>query len=1315
LSTTPGAIWDYADGTTPQITWSATQPGVAWLWRSAAGPQLKLDASNTLGLFVPGATTSAITLNPAGTSTFTQGLTVGGVLTASGGLSSPGGIVNGGATGLTLNAGGTNQNITLTPSGTGWTTTGSTLRITNTTASSTTTTGALTVAGGIGVSGQISASQIVANNFRINQLDSSLTNLGLGASNVANFGAINAADSTFTYLAPVFKISHGATGPYLNTPQVVTVAGNFAYVGSSTSTSFQIFDITNPLAPLNRGSLIGNGAPAANLSFPRGIAISGSYAYVTSSTNNALQVINITNPAAPVATAALLDGTGGAALLAPYGIAISGSYAYIASSGSNALQIVNIANPAAPVAAGKLVDATVLSGARAVAVSGNYAYVVSNTGNRFAVVNISNPAAPTLVTSLAHNAAGPLLSGATAIELSGNYAYVTSANSNALQVIDITNPVLPVARGYLVNGTAGALLTTPTALRVVGTTAYITATGGNRGVQVVDVSNPLAPTPKGQLIDGSGNVGLSGQSGIAISGNFAYVASSSGNALQILRLAPGGGFQVKGSTVLTTNAANDVLLGSGQPAAKVAIGTATATARLTVAGTDTAATSSAANFTDSTGKSLLLVRNDGNVGIGTATPTAKLDVAGDARITGIITGNGSGLTNLNAAALTTGKFPLSSIPDGVAGDGLQTGHASWTNNFNAALNRYGFSYVFGSTNSPGAAGNQFYRWTIGLGYEYRNQYAVDFTIGRLSQGGDGYLYTRQQEAGTWGSWSKLKAGQADTVSWAGITGKPATAASFGITDAVTKTASGNVAIGTANATARLTVAGTDTAATSSAASFTDSTGKSLLLVQNDGKVGVGTATPSTKLQIKGGAFQQISAFDNWSGIYLDAASDQPKVGFRVSDNSERFRIAFQGVNTASERLAFVKTLAGENEVLSVLANGNIGIGTSTPTTKLDVAGNLKVSGTASIAGSFTAGGIQDGLDRPSLAISGNYPQLSLISGNIANPNHGPTIMLGSFDNGANSGPHQHWSIGTSGQNSSFLDIGYHSGNNFNPHAGIRNYEGSTFFTIANSGNVGIGTLAPTAKLEVAGNAKVSGTLTVGGQSVVTANQLSNYATTAQVAPYAKPTALYDNSGNAIASVGTDGNFNFANSFTVGSGSTANTYNAIAMGLGANAGSTSIAIGTLVTANGSPSMALGTWTTASGTYSTAMGYGTQATGFAAIALGFGTVANSYGSIVTGNYNIIRPENNPTTWVATDDLFIIGNGRMYDDNGNYNPTRSNAFVVKKNGDTAVSGNLTVAGTTALQGTTTLQGAVAFNTSQPVTGLRVAPAGDIPMLTP
>jgi hypothetical protein len=472
------------------------------------------------------------------------------------------------------------------------------------------------------------------------------------------------------------------------------VAGNFAYVGSSTSTSFQILDITNPLLPVKRGSLVGTGvAPSANLAYPRGIAISGNYAYVTSQTNNALQVINITNPDAPVAAGSLLNGAGGAVLSAPYGIAVSGSYAYIASSSSNALEIVNIANPAAPVHAGKLTDATKLLGARAVAVAGSYAYVVSNTGNTLTVINVSNPAAPTLAATLAHNAAGPLLAGPTAIAISGNYAYVTSGTSNALQIIDISNPLVPVAKGALVNGTAGAQLSTPSAVTVVGTTAFVTASGTTKALQIVDVSNPLAPTPKGQLLDGSGGAALNGPTGIAVAGNYAFVVASSSHALQVLSLASGGGFQIKNATVLTTDAANNLLLGSGLPTGKVAIGTTNATSRLTVAGTDTSAANSVVNFTDSANQSLLLVRNDGKVGIGTSTPTAKLDVAGDAKVSGTLTvggqsvattnqlakyattaqvstqlapyqlaaGSGAGLTALNASALTTGTLPAARI------------------------------------------------------------------------------------------------------------------------------------------------------------------------------------------------------------------------------------------------------------------------------------------------------------------------------------------------------------------------------------------------------------------------------------------------------------------------------------------------------------------------------------------------------------------------------------------------------------------------------------------------------------------------------
>jgi hypothetical protein len=89
----------------------------------------------------------------------------------------------------------------------------------------------------------------------------------------------------------------------------------------------------------------------------------------------------------------------------------------------------------------------------------------------------------------------------------------------------------------------------------------------------------------------------------------------------------------------------------------------------------------------------------------------------------------------------------------------------------------------------------------------------------------------------------------------------------------------------------------------------------------------------------------------------------------------------------------------------------------------------------------------------------------LMSGNSGNGNHGATIMLGGYDAGA-AGNHKHWSIGTSGANSTFLDIGYHNGTDLNPHAGIRNYNGSTFMTILNSGNVGVGITTPNAKLDV---------------------------------------------------------------------------------------------------------------------------------------------------------------------------------------------------------------------------------------------------------
>jgi len=97
--------------------------------------------------------------------------------------------------------------------------------------------------------------------------------------------------------------------------------------------------------------------------------------------------------------------------------------------------------------------------------------------------------------------------------------------------------------------------------------------------------------------------------------------------------------------------------------------------------------------------------------------------------------------------------------------------------------------------------------------------------------------------------------------------------------------------------------------------------------------------------------------------------------------------------------------------------------------------------------------------------------------------------------------------------------------------------------------------------------------------------------------------------------------------------------------------------------------MGVRSTASGPNSIAIGTVTTASGQDAATIGAFTTAPGYAQFVIGQYNDTTTNpSSPTTWVATDDLFQIGNGTDA-------THTSNALTVKKNGDTTISGTLTV----------------------------------------
>jgi len=111
-------------------------------------------------------------------------------------------------------------------------------------------------------------------------------------------------------------------------------------------------------------------------------------------------------------------------------------------------------------------------------------------------------------------------------------------------------------------------------------------------------------------------------------------------------------------------------------------------------------------------------------------------------------------------------------------------------------------------------------------------------------------------------------------------------------------------------------------------------GSERVRVDKTGNVGIGTGAPGAKLTIAAGAFQ----------------TDTENIRFNRTEDSARYNSIYSrsDATAAANNIAFkvhnAVDTTSQTEVMRLLGNGNVGIGTTNPDAKLDVAGLIKTEG-----------------------------------------------------------------------------------------------------------------------------------------------------------------------------------------------------------------------------------------------------------------------------------------------------------------------------------------------------------------------------------
>ena len=218
---------------------------------------------------------------------------------------------------------------------------------------------------------------------------------------------------------------------------------------------------------------------------------------------------------------------------------------------------------------------------------------------------------------------------------------------------------------------------------------------------------------------------------------------------------------------------------------------------------------------------------------------------------------------------------------------------------------------------------------------------------------------------------------------------------------------------------------------------------SIFIDPNNQRVGIGTTSPTKKLDVNSGVNEgiQISGID---------ATELRIANTRVGDLNSPSRVVLQDNNSANQWSIENINNAQDFRIFEFpelvtpffikRTTGNVGIGTTTPNHKLDVGGDGNFSDTLQIGSHLNVGG--------NVFVRNSFPQVNLLDG-AGND-------LATFD--ATTGPGSTAAIG-SVPGTSFV---------------IRSGGLDSIFIDPNNQRVGVGTTSPSERLEVAGNLRING-------------------------------------------------------------------------------------------------------------------------------------------------------------------------------------------------------------------------------------------------